>query len=133
MNTFTKVILFTDNDGLSKFREESIDFDEGNELLQKTRFEEAEGLQFRFSPVGFRSPMHWTHVPPQWVFVLSGAMEIGLADGSTRVFIAGEHFISADTPPEGVVMDPAKHGHWSRQLGNQPLVTLFVRCGPGQF
>ena len=24
--------------------------------------------------------------------------------------------------------DPAVHGHWSRQVGDQPLVTLFVRA-----
>ena len=128
MNRFTKVTLYTDTDGRSKFREELIDFDEGNEQLQRTVLETARGVQFRYSPVGFRSPMHWTLVPPQWVFVLSGAMEIGLADGSTRVFVAGEHFISADMPIENIVMDPLIHGHWSRQLGNQPLVTLFVRC-----
>jgi hypothetical protein len=26
-----------------------------------------------------------------------------------------------------VTFDPAVHGHWSRQLGDEPLVTLFVR------
>jgi len=25
------------------------------------------------------------------------------------------------------VFDPALHGHWSRQVGDQPLVTLFVK------
>ena len=84
------------------------------------------GHQLRESPVGFRSDFHCTGVP-QWLFVLQGQMEIGLQDGSTRVFGPGQHFYSADTLPEGTVFDPALHGHRSRQLGDEPLVTLFVR------
>ena len=64
---------------------------------------------------------------PQWVFILQGQMEIGLQDGSSRVFGPGEHFYSADVLPEGATFDAQLHGHWSRQVGEQPLVTLFVR------
>ena len=31
------------------------------------------------------------------------------------------------TLPPGSSFDPAVHGHWSRQVGPDPLVTLFVR------
>jgi hypothetical protein len=61
------------------------------------------------------------------VFVLSGEMHIGLHDGSLRSFKAGEHFFSADTQPAGASFDPKVHGHWSRQAGADPLVTLFVK------
>jgi hypothetical protein len=54
-------------------------------------------------------------------------MEIGLQDGSSRVFEPGQHFYSADTLPAGASFDDRLHGHWSRQVGDQPLVTLFVR------
>jgi hypothetical protein len=84
------------------------------------------GYQLRESPVGFRSTFHCTGAP-QWVFILGGAMEIGLQDGSSRVFQPGDHFYSADTLPAGASFDPAVHGHWSRQVGDEPLVTLFVR------
>jgi hypothetical protein len=84
------------------------------------------GLQLRMSPVGFRSSFHCT-VTPQWVFILSGCMEIGLQDGSSRLFSPGEHFYSADTLPPGATFDAAVHGHWSRQVGPEPLVTAFVR------
>ena len=30
-------------------------------------------------------------------------------------------------PAEGQRFDPAVHGHWSRQVGDEPLETLFVR------
>jgi hypothetical protein len=84
------------------------------------------GYQLRESPVGFSSSQHCTGAP-QWVFILQGQMEIGLADGSTRVFGPGQHFYSADVLPEGAEFDPKVHGHWSRNLADEPLVTLFVR------
>ena len=127
MTSFTQVVLYTDTDGRARFREEVIPLDEGTPAARLSSILPASGVQLRESPVGFRSSMHCTG-SPQWLFVLSGAMEIGLGDGSSRVFVAGEHFYSADTLPEGATFDPAIHGHWSRQLGNQPLVTLFVKA-----
>jgi hypothetical protein len=70
----------------------------------------------------------WHCTPkPQWVFILSGKMEIGLQDGSSKVFAAGEHFFSADVLPDGATFNAAIHGHWSRQVGVDPLVTLFLK------
>jgi hypothetical protein len=120
MTTFNQVILYTDTDGRARFREEALELSEGSPLAPSG------GYQFRHSPVGFRSEFHCTG-SPQWLFVLGGAMEIGLQDGSTRVFLPGSHFYSADTLPEGATFDPKVHGHCSRQLGSEPLVTLFVR------
>jgi hypothetical protein len=35
---------------------------------------------------------------------------------------------SNDTLPVGAVFDPTLHGHCSRQLGDEPLITAFVRA-----
>ena len=126
MTVFTKTVLFTDTDGRAKFREESLALSEGTPQAALSPLMPSGGLQLRESPVGFRSSFHCTGAP-QWLFVLRGQMEIGLQDGSSRVFGPGEHFYSADTLPEGATFDPAVHGHWSRQVGPDPLVTLFVR------
>jgi len=126
MTDFTKVVLFTDIDGKAKFKEETIVMGEGTPQSQLSEIFTAQGYQLRFSPVGFRSQFHVTG-KPQWVFILSGQMEIGLQDGTSRVFKAGEHFYSADTLPEGASFDPAVHGHWSRQVGDEPLRTLFLK------
>ena len=126
MTNFTKVVLFTDTDGKARFKEETMIMDEGTVQSQLTQIFSAEGYQLRHSPVGFRSQFHVTG-KPQWVFILSGQMEIGLQDGSSRVFSAGEHFYSADTLPAGESFDPAVHGHWSRQVGEEPLRTLFLK------
>lgn len=126
MSHFTQVILFTDTDGRARFRDEPIVLSEGTPQSMLSPVLPANGLQLRQSPMGFRSQWHCTP-KPQWLFVLGGAMEIGLQDGSSRIFKAGEHFFSADTLPDGATFDPAVHGHWSRQVGDEPLVTAFVK------
>ncbi len=126
MLTFQKVVLFTDTDGRARFREEALALSEGTPAARLSPLMASGGCQLRESPVGFRSEFHCTGAP-QWLFVLQGQMEIGLQDGSVRVFGPGQHFYSADTLPAGATFDPAVHGHRSRQLGDEPLVTLFVR------
>jgi hypothetical protein len=126
MSVFTKTVLFTGSDGRAGFREEAVPLSEGTPQAMLSPLFASGGYQLRESPVGFRSQFHCTP-SPQWVFILAGEMEIGLQGGFSRVFKAGEHFYSADTLPEGAIFDPAVHGHWSRQVGAQPLVTLFVR------
>lgn len=127
MPEFQQVVLFTDHDGRARFRTQDIALTEGTEQARLSPLQSSGGYQLRRSPVGFRSSFHCTGTP-QWVFILSGQMEIGLQDGSSRVFRSGEHFFSADTLPAGATFDPALHGHWSRQCGGEDLVTLFVRA-----
>jgi hypothetical protein len=126
MTVFTQIILYTDTDGCAKFREESVPLGEGSAQATLSGLFPSTGFQLRHSPVGFRSQFHCSpHA--QWVFILGGEMEIGLQDGTSRVFKPGQHFYSADLLPPGATFDAAVHGHWSRQVGDDPLVTLFVR------
>lgn len=126
MPEFEKVVLYTDSDGRARFRSESLSLTEGTPQARLSTLFASGGYQLRHSPVGFRSSFHCTPAP-QWVFILSGRMEIGLQDGGSRVFGPGQHFYSADTLPAGASFDDKLHGHWSRQVGDEPLVTLFVR------
>jgi hypothetical protein len=126
MPQFTKVILFTDTNGRARFREETVSLDQGKPESALSALMPSGGYQLRTSPVGFRSTFHCTG-EPQWVFILGGLMEISLQDGSARIFKPGEHFYSADVLPAGAVFDATVHGHWSRQVGPDPLVTLFLR------
>ena len=126
VTAFTKVILFTDADGRARFRDEQIALEQGSEQARLSQLFASGGYQLRRSPVGFRSQFHCTQTP-QWVFILAGQMEIGLQDGSSRLFRVGEHFHSTDELPQGATFDPQLHGHWSCQVGDEPLVTLFVR------
>jgi hypothetical protein len=124
--TFTKIVLYTAGDGRAKWRSEEIALSEGTPQALLSPVLQASGYQLRRSPVGFRSQWHCTP-KPQWVFILAGEMEIGLRDGSSRVFKPGEHFFSADTLPEGASFDAEVHGHWSAQRGAHELETLFLK------
>ncbi len=126
MPDFIKTVLFTDTDGRARFREETVALSEGSPQSMLSPMSACAGYQLRQSPVGFRSQFHCTP-SPQWIFILGGQMEIGLQDGSTRIFLPGQHFYSADVLPPGATFNPAIHGHWSRQVGPDPLQTLFVR------
>ena len=126
MATFTKVVLFTGADGRAQFREEVVALDQGTPQSMLSELFASGGYQLRTSPVGFRSQFHCSGYM-QWVFILSGQMEIGIQGGVSRVFKPGEHFYSADLLPEGQTFDPTVHGHWSRQVGIDPLVTLLLR------
>ncbi len=123
---FTKVVLYTAADGRAKWREETVPLPEGTPQALLSRLFPSAGYQLRASPVGFRSQWHCTP-QPQWVFILAGEMEIGLQDGSSRVFRPGEHFFASDTLAAGASFDPEVHGHWSAQRGASPLVTLFLK------
>ena len=126
MTHINRTVLFTDTDGRARFRQEPLALDQGNDAARLSARLPTKCLQWRKSPVGFRSPIHVT-TTPQWVFILQGQMEIGLQDGSSKVFQAGEHFYSADVLPPGAVFDSQVHGHWSRQMGDEELVTVFVQ------
>lgn len=127
MITLTHAVLYTDTDGRARFRDEPLILSEGTPAARLSTLMASGGWQFRHSPVGFRSDFHCTGTP-QWLLVLKGRMEIGLQDGSTREFGPGEYFYSGDTLPAGASFDPGLHGHRSRQVGDEPLVTLFVRA-----
>ena len=124
--TFVQVILDTGADGRAHWRDQPIALPEGKATARLSALMASGGCQLRESPVGFRSEFHCTETP-QWVFILQGVMEIGLQDGSSRMFRPGQHFFSTDKLPPGASFDAKLHGHWSRQVGDEALVTLFVR------
>jgi len=119
--------LYTGADGVVRWRNVSIALTEGTPLTRLTPLAASGGWQLRHSPADFRSDFHCT-TDPQWLVVLAGCMEIGLRDGSARQFGPGMFFYSNDTLPAGATFDPIRHGHCSRAVGGQPLVTLFVRA-----
>ncbi|MCA1386357.1 MULTISPECIES: hypothetical protein [unclassified Bradyrhizobium] len=125
MKAFTKIILFTDKDGRARFREETIDLSEGTSQMQLSARLPCSGYQVRQSPVGFAWSFHCSG-SPLWVFILRGQMEITLQDGSSRVFKPGDCFYAADTLPAGATFNEKVHGHSTRQVGSDPLITMFV-------
>lgn len=128
MTTFKHIVLYTDVDGYAKFREEDLALPDGSPKALLSELFPSNGFQVRKSPPGVSSDFHCT-TTAQWLVVLSGQMEIGLRDGTARIFKAGDHFFSNDLLPEGAKFDSSLHGHRSRVVGDTPLETLFVRTG----
>jgi hypothetical protein len=126
MQLFTKTILYTDDQGFAQFREEYVELSQGSPRSMLSALSPSGGYQLRHSPVGFAKEFHCTR-DPQFVFILSGEMQISLQDGSSKTFTAGQHFYSSDLLPEGKTFDATIHGHQSRQIGDQSLETLFLR------
>lgn len=126
MAAFAKVVLFTDTDGRARFREDVVELNQGSPQAMLSEVLPSGGYQLRISPVGYRSEFHCSTVL-QWCFILAGQMEIGLQGGESRIFGPGQHYYGADLLPEGAKFDATIHGHWSAQVGTEPLVTLFLR------
>jgi hypothetical protein len=60
----------------------------------------------------------WHPAPQrQFVIILSGQLEIGFEDGSTRVFGPGDARLVEDTTGKG---------HTTRAIGNEPCITATV-------
>lgn len=125
-DTFTKVILDMGPDGRSRFREETVSLTERKPGLFLSEALSGGAVTMRVSPVGYTMDFHMTSAP-QWTFVLSGLLQIGLQDGTSRVFGPGDHLYAIDILPPGVTFDPKLHGHDSRQVGDEPVVTALVR------
>lgn len=120
-------MLLTGANGLARWENHAIRLQAGAPQVWLSALSAASQVQWRESPPGFASGFHCT-TQPQWLVVLQGVMEIGLRDGSWRRFGPGECFYSGDTLPPGVAFDETLHGHRSRQSGDAPLRTLFVRA-----
>ena len=118
--------LNTNQNGLAYWDEEMILMDEGNSITKLSKVMESKGHQLRYSPVGFSSEFHCS-TEPQYVFILQGQMKITLQDGSYKIFVPGQYFYSNDLCPNDEIFDVKKHGHKSENIGNLPLVTLFIK------
>jgi hypothetical protein len=103
--------LFTGPDGQSHIEE--IDFEVAPGWatgLQTTQ------ISFRSSPVG--NYQDWHPAPRrQFVIILSGALEIGLGDGTKQVFGAGSARLVEDTTGQG---------HTTATYGDEPCVTATI-------
>jgi hypothetical protein len=77
----TYVILETGPDGRSRFREEKVSLREAKPMLFLSAPMPGGKRHAAQSPPGYSMDFHPT-VSPQWTFMLSGALEIGLTDGT---------------------------------------------------
>jgi quercetin dioxygenase-like cupin family protein len=103
--------LYTGADGKSHI--DPVDLVEAPEW---TKGLAASQLAFRVWPRG--QFLDWHPAPRrQFVIILSGRLEIGLGDGSTHVFGAGDARLVEDTTGQG---------HTTRVVGDEPCLTATI-------
>ena len=87
-------------------------------LVDVAKGQPVKELQFAHVDAGYTSD--WHHAPRrQFVLVLSGEMEVTVADGETRSFGPGSVFLVEDT---------AGAGHQTRAAGAGECVFVTVAC-----
>ena len=105
------VRVYTGDDGESHFEE--LDLASHPEL---TELRPVKGIQFRSLEGGTFMDFH--HAPRrQYVFTLSGEMEIGLGDGTVRKFGPGDVLVAEDL---------SGRGHTMRVSSTEPRLSVAV-------
>ncbi|HUY20081.1 MAG TPA: hypothetical protein VMV15_12725 [Candidatus Binataceae bacterium] len=108
--------LYSGQDGQSHIEEIALPFAAADEHAERTPMQPATGVMFsRMAPGSF---MDWHNAPRrQYVITLSGAVEIGLGDGSVHRIEAGNGILAEDLTGKG---------HTTRAVGNQPRVSVAI-------
>ncbi|MCE2458571.1 MAG: hypothetical protein J4G14_12280 [Dehalococcoidia bacterium] len=106
------VRIYTGDDGQSHFEE--LDMESGPFPWGELR--DATGVIFNRSQIGSFSD--WHNAPRrQFVITLSGAMEVGIADGTLRQFGPGSVLLADDLTGQG---------HTTRTVGDEPRLSVSV-------
>ena len=112
------VRMYTGDDGKSHFQDIDMEFRarDGKPLDELAVVHAESGIRgIKFGPTG-STPLH--NAPGRvCVITLSGAVELEVGDGTTRRLGPGDILIAEDTTGEG---------HATREVGNEPRVSVFV-------
>ena len=109
------VRIYTGEDGESHFEELDLPYEKIADA-ERTAMQEATGIQFRRTSPG---TFHDFHVAPrrQYVITLEGQAEIGLGDGTKRIFNAGDVELADDL---------TGRGHTTAAVGDKPRVSIAI-------
>ncbi len=109
------VRLYTGGDGETHFEELDLGY-EAVANAQVTAMRAASGVQFRRTPTGSFSDWH-TAPRRQFVITLEGQVEIGIGDGTKRIFSPGDVVLADDL---------TGHGHTTAAVGGQTRVSIAI-------
>jgi quercetin dioxygenase-like cupin family protein len=109
------VRIYTGNDGESHFEELDLPF-EVVANAERTAGQNAGSVSFSRTQPGNFSDWH-TAPRRQYVITLEGQTEIGLGDGTKRIFNPGDVLLADDL---------TGHGHTTAVYGNNPRVSVAI-------
>jgi len=109
------VRVYTGEDGESHLEELELPY-EKIANAERTAMQGATGIQFRRAPVGDFQDFH---IAPrrQYVITLEGQAEIGIGDGSKRIFNPGDVLLADDL---------TGRGHTTAVYGNRDRVSIAI-------
>jgi hypothetical protein len=105
------VRMYTGNDGKTHFEDLRLPVDE----IHNVAIQAGANIVFRRFPADYFSDWH-TAPRRQYIFILSGQMEIGIGDGTSRRFGPGDVVLADDLTGQG---------HTTRSVG-EPRVSATV-------
>jgi mannose-6-phosphate isomerase-like protein (cupin superfamily) len=105
------VRMYTGSDGQTHFEDLHLPVDE----IQNVAIQAGANIVFRRFPADYFSDWH-TAPRRQYIFILSGQMEIGIGDGTSRRFGPGDVVLADDLTGQG---------HTTRSVG-EPRVSATV-------
>ncbi len=109
------VRIYTGSDGEAHFEELELPYEKIEEA-ERTAMQETTGIQFRRTPPGSFSD--WHNAPRrQYVITLEGQMEIGLGDGTKRIFNPGDVLLADDR---------TGRGHTTAVYGDKTRVSISI-------
>ena len=109
------VRIYTGDDGESHFEDIDLPYEQ-METSEKTAVENAENIHFRrYQPGSF---IDWHQAPRrQYVITLEGQVEVGLGDGTKRIFSAGDVLLADDL---------TGRGHTTAVYGDKQRVSVAI-------
>ena len=109
------VRIYTGDDGESHLEELDLPYEQIADA-ERTAMQSATGIQFRRQPPGMA---HGFHNAPrrQYIITLEGQAEIGLGDGTKRIFNPGDVELAEDM---------TGRGHTTAAVGNIPRVSIAI-------
>ncbi|MFQ6028291.1 MAG: hypothetical protein ACE5Q6_12425 [Dehalococcoidia bacterium] len=112
------VRIYTGDDGESHFEEMDLPYEQIADA-ERTAMQSVSGIQFRRQQPGLQ---HGFHNAPrrQYIITLEGQAEIGLGDGTKRIFNAGDAELAEDL---------TGRGHTTAAVGNIPRVSIAIPLG----
>ena len=109
--------IWADDNGTTHFTDGRIDLADGGSIGMLSDLIPCEGTIFRATGADYDYDWHPTPAR-QFIFMMSGEIEIEVGDGEVRRFRAGDTLFLEDTEPPG---------HKSRNIGKVPRYSVFVR------
>lgn len=109
------VRLYTGDDGEAHFEDLEIPYEKIADA-ERSAVQSATGIQFRRAPVGHFQDFH-PAPRTQYIITLEGKAEIGLGDGTKRIFNPGDVMLADDL---------TGRGHTTASVGDCPRVSIAI-------